>query len=182
MASITLLVIALIIPLQRWVLERRRYTTISGTFKPGLIDLGRWNYALFGAIAFLLVLLTIAPLIMLVLGSFMTRIGYFVLGFTLDHWKLILSDPLFLDAARTTLLLGLFASIGSPLALLADRLHPGTNAITRPVGVGLDGMVYRGHTGNPLRAGVIVAVPWHSRSSRALRDHMGVVPRRAPAG
>ena len=52
---------------------------------------------------------------MLVLGSFMTRIGYFVLGFTLDHWNLILKDPLFLDAARTTLLLGLFASIGGPL-------------------------------------------------------------------
>ena len=115
LASITLLVIALIIPLQRWVLERRRYTTISGTFKPGLIDLGRWNYVLFGAVAVLLVLLTVAPLLMLVLGSFMTRIGYFVLGFSLEHWKLILSDPLFLNAARTTLLLGLFASIGSPL-------------------------------------------------------------------
>ena len=135
LASITLLVIALIIPLQRWVLERRRYTTISGTFKPGLIDLGRWNYALFGAVAFLLVLLTIAPLLMLVLGSFMTRIGYFVLGFTLDHWKLVLSDRLFLDAARTTLVLGLFASIGSPFLfsliayiLVRTRL-PGRSAL-----------------------------------------------------
>jgi iron(III) transport system permease protein len=135
LASITLLVIALIIPLQRWVLERRRYTTISGTFKPGLIDLGLWNYALFVAVASLLVLLTIAPLLMLVLGSFMTRIGYFVLGFTLDHWKLILSDPLFLDAARTTLILGLFASIGSPLLfsliayiLVRTRL-PGRSAL-----------------------------------------------------
>ena len=44
LASITLLMIALIIPLQRWILERRRYTTITGSFRPGLIDLGRWNY------------------------------------------------------------------------------------------------------------------------------------------
>jgi iron(III) transport system permease protein len=65
----------------------------------------------------------------------MTRIGYFVLGFTLDHWKLVLSDPLFLDAARTTLVLGLFASIGSPFLfsliayiLVRTRL-PGRSAL-----------------------------------------------------
>jgi iron(III) transport system permease protein len=109
------LVIALIIPLQRWVLERRRYTTITGSFKPGLIDLGRWNYVLFGGILFLIVLLTIIPCLMLLLGSFMTRIGYFVLGFTLDNWRLVLNDTLFLDATRTTLMLGFFAAIGSPL-------------------------------------------------------------------
>jgi iron(III) transport system permease protein len=115
LASITLLLIALIIPLQRWVLERRRYTTITGNFKPGLIDLGRWNYVLFGIIIFLLLLLTVIPAFMLVLGSFMTRIGYFVLGFTLDNWKLVLNDQLFRNAASTTLILGLFAAIGSPL-------------------------------------------------------------------
>lgn len=115
LASITLLLIALIIPMQRWVLDRRRYTTITGNFKPGLIDLGRWNYVLFAAIVFLLLLLTIIPSLMLVLGSFMTRFGYFVLGFTLDHWRLVLNDQLFLDAASTTLILGLFAAVGSPL-------------------------------------------------------------------
>ena len=115
LASITLLLIALIIPMQRWVLERRRYTTITGNFKPGLIDLGRWNHILFGTILFLLLMLTVIPALMLVLGSFMTRIGYFVLGFTLDHWKLVLNDQLFLSAASTTLILGLFAAVGSPL-------------------------------------------------------------------
>ncbi len=115
LASITLLLIALIIPMQRWVLERRRYTTITGNFKPGLIDLGRWNHVLFGVIVSLLMLLTVIPSLMLVLGSFMTRIGYFVLGFTFDHWRLVLKDQLFLDAAGTTLILGLFAAVGSPL-------------------------------------------------------------------
>ena len=115
LASVTLVLIALIIPIQRWILERRRYTTITGNFKPGLIDLGRWNHALFGIIVFLLLLLTVIPALMLVLGSFMTRIGYFVLGFTLDHWRLVLNDQLFLDAAGTTLILGLFAAVGSPL-------------------------------------------------------------------
>ena len=115
LASVTLSMIALIIPLQRWILERRRYTTITGSFRPGLIDLGRWNYVSFGIIATLLVLLTVGPLCILVMGSFMTRIGYFVLGFTLDHWKLVLSDPVFLKALRTTLALGGTAAFLSPL-------------------------------------------------------------------
>ncbi|MEK6601853.1 MAG: ABC transporter permease subunit [Candidatus Binatota bacterium] len=115
LASITLLMIAVIIPLQRWILERRRYTTITGSFRPGLIDLGRWNYVAFGLIAFLLALLTAGPALILLLGSFMTRIGYFVLGFTLDHWRLVLSDPVFLKALRTTLVLATTAAVASPL-------------------------------------------------------------------
>jgi len=114
LASITLLLIALIIPLQRWILERRRYTTITGSFRPGLIDLGRWTYVAFGLIAALLVLLTIGPLVVLLLGSFMDRIGYFELGFTLGHWKLVLTDPVFLKALSTTLVLATTAAIASP--------------------------------------------------------------------
>ena len=115
LASMTLLMIALIIPLQHWILERRRYTTITGSFRPGLIDLGRWNHVAFGLISLLLVLLTVGPLVVLVFGSFMTRIGYFVLGFTFDHWKFVLSDPVFIKALRTTLLLGTTAGVVSPL-------------------------------------------------------------------
>ncbi len=114
LGSITMLVIAIIIPLQRWILQRRRYTTITGSFRPGLIDLGAWNYVTFGLIGLLLVLLTIGPLCVLVFGSFMTRIGYFVLGFTLDHWRLVLADPVFLKALRTTLIISTTAAIGSP--------------------------------------------------------------------
>jgi iron(III) transport system permease protein len=115
LASLTLLMIALIIPLQRWILERRRYTTITGSFRPGLIDLGKWNYVTFGAIALLLALLTVGPLAILVLGSFMQRIGYFVLGYTLDHWRFVLNDPVFVKALRTTLILALTAAALSPL-------------------------------------------------------------------
>ncbi|HET9395496.1 MAG TPA: ABC transporter permease subunit, partial [Nitrospiraceae bacterium] len=115
LASLTLLMIVLIIPLQRWILQRRRYTTITGSFRPGLIDLGRWNYVTLGAIALLLALLTVGPLAILVLGSFMQRIGYFVLGYTLDHWRFVLSDPVFVKALRTTLILAVTAAVCSPL-------------------------------------------------------------------
>jgi iron(III) transport system permease protein len=115
LASMTLMIVALIIPLQRWILERRRYTTITGSFRPGLIDLGYGNYVSFAAVVCLLVLLTAGPMAILVLGSFMSRIGYFELGFTLDHWKLILNDPVFLKSLKTTVILATTAAIGSPL-------------------------------------------------------------------
>ncbi len=56
LASVTLMLIAVIIPVQRWVLERRRYTTITGSFRPGIVDLRAWNYVIFAVIALLIVL------------------------------------------------------------------------------------------------------------------------------
>lgn len=135
LASITLLIIALIIPLQRWILERRRYTTITGSFRPGLVDLGKWNRAAFFVIATLLALLTIGPLVVLVLGSFMQRIGYFMLGFTIEHWRLVLTDPVFVKALRTTLVLASAAAVCSPLVfsvlayIIARTKLPGRHAL-----------------------------------------------------
>ncbi len=115
LASLTLIVIAFIIPLQRWILQRRRYTTITGSFRAGLIDLGPWNQVLFVLIGALLLLLTIMPVVVLFVAGLMNRIGYFQLGFTLDHWTLVLGDKAFLSALRTTLMLGFMAAVGSPL-------------------------------------------------------------------
>ncbi len=117
LASITLLVVALIIPLQRWILQRRQYTTITGSFKPGLIKLGKWKWPVFGAIGILIFLLTLLPAVMLVLSSFMTRTGYFNINpvFTLDHWNLVLTDNAFVDALKTTLILASLSALLSPL-------------------------------------------------------------------
>lgn len=115
LASLTLVMLALIIPLQRWILERRRYTTITGSFRPGLVDLGWGNYLALVVIGFVVFLLTICPMIVLVLGSFMTRMGYFALGFTTSHWRAVLSDSVFLGALGNTLILSATAAICSPL-------------------------------------------------------------------
>src|SRR5438093_2355199 len=50
LASLTLVLIALIIPLQRWLLHRRQITTVTGRFRPGLIEMGRWRLLPFGLI------------------------------------------------------------------------------------------------------------------------------------
>ncbi|MDH3664830.1 MAG: ABC transporter permease subunit [Alphaproteobacteria bacterium] len=45
----------------------------------------------------------------------MSRIGYFMLGFTLEHWAFVLNDPTFMHALRTTLMISTAAAFGSPL-------------------------------------------------------------------
>ena len=125
LASLTLVLIAFIIPLQRWILTRRRYTTVSGSFRPGLVDLGRWKWPAF---AFVISdhVITVFTLLVLIAGSFMTRIGYFNIDpvFTLLHWKFVLAAPLFLTGLRTTLILAMASGILSPLlfALIAYTL------------------------------------------------------------
>jgi iron(III) transport system permease protein len=137
LASVTLLIVALIIPMQRWILRRRHYTTITGSFKPGLIELGKWRWPICAAIGTLIVLLTLLPAVMLVLSSFMTRTGYFNIDpvFTLEHWKLVLTDNAFIDAFKTTLILATMSALLSPLLfsilayILVHTRWPGGDAL-----------------------------------------------------
>ena len=77
LASVTLIIIAIIYPLSRWLATRRSYTTVSGSFRPGLIDMGKLQPFIFAGIVTLILLLTLVPIATLVLGSFMTRVGFF---------------------------------------------------------------------------------------------------------
>lgn len=117
LASLTLGVVALIIPFQRWILHRRQYTTVRAAFKPGLVDLGIWKYVVFAVILALLVLLTIGPGISLLLGSMMVRSGWFSLDptFTVRHWTFVFTDSLFIGALRTTMIMAFTAAIFSPI-------------------------------------------------------------------
>ena len=116
-ASLTLVIIAFIFPLQRWVTRRRHYTTITGKFSPGLIDLGGWKWVFLGAILSLLILLTALPIVVLIIGSFMNHVGFFnaTPTWTLDHWHRVFSDELFAIGLRTTLTLAIVAGVASPL-------------------------------------------------------------------
>ncbi len=117
LASLTMVIIAVIFPMQRWIVARRQYTTLTGTFKPGLIDIGRWRWAVLFGIVFLLAMFTALPFIIIVIGSFMSRVGFFnaVPTWTLDHWRLVLTDDIFLRGLRTTTILAVSAGVGSPL-------------------------------------------------------------------
>ena len=116
MGSITLIVIAIVIPLQRWLTQRRRYQTVTGHMRTGLIDLGRARYHVFGAVLFLVALLTVIPLFTMVTATFMVRAGFWHTTplFTIDHWSSLFSDTLFWDGLKTTLILGLSTGLLSP--------------------------------------------------------------------
>jgi iron(III) transport system permease protein len=115
LASITLVLIAILIPLQRWLLGRRNVTTVTGRFRPGLVDAGRWRWLAFGLIVLVLLLLNVVPLVTVILGSFMTRAGFFQLTqvFTLKHWANVLTDNAFRTALfNTVFLAGVTAIVG----------------------------------------------------------------------
>jgi iron(III) transport system permease protein len=137
LASITLFVVALIIPIQRWLIQRRLYTTVTGSYKPGLVDLGRWRQVVFGFIVAVLILMLAAPLVSLVLGSVMFRAGIFSLtpAFSLDHWTFVLNDQLFLNSLMNTVWLASTTALISPILfsilayLIVRTKWPGRNLL-----------------------------------------------------
>jgi iron(III) transport system permease protein len=117
LASVTMVVIALVVPLQRWVLRRRVYATVSSSFTPGRIALGRWRIPVFSGTIGVLFVLAGLPAITLAVGSFMTRVGFFNIPdiWTLQHWQEVFSNPSFGGALYTTLTLACTAAIAGPI-------------------------------------------------------------------
>jgi len=117
LASVTLLIVALIVPLQRWLTQRHDYTVVTGSYKPGLIDMGMGRWFIFAGILTLLVLMVLAPLFSLALGSIMYRAGVFSLNviFSLKHWQFIMAEELFWSAFKNTLFLAMTTAIISPI-------------------------------------------------------------------
>jgi iron(III) transport system permease protein len=117
LASITLLILAIIIPLQHWVTNRRYVTTVTSSYKSGLLDIGRWRYAALAFVSLLVLLVTVVPTFVVILGSFMTRVGFFDLPkvWTTRHWQYVFDSPDFQSALQTTLILALVAALVSPL-------------------------------------------------------------------
>lgn len=151
LASLTLLIILAVIPLQRWLLTRRQYTTISGNFKPGLTHLGWLQPVAFASVAIIVAMLTIVPTLTLLGGSFMTRAGFFQATptYTLKHWETVLADPIFFRALETTFVISMSTAVISPIIfsmiayVLVRRKWPG-NAILDSIfwfSAGIPGML-----------------------------------------
>ena len=117
LASIVLAVIAIIVPTQRWLITRKRYTVVTGQFKPGLIQLGPWRPLIFGLLVVTVALLTVVPVLTLVGGSFMTRVGWFTSKpmFTFVHWQEVLTDRFFLTSLMNTFVLSVSTAVVSPM-------------------------------------------------------------------
>jgi iron(III) transport system permease protein len=117
LGSITLILLLIVAPLQRWLTTRRNFTTITSKMRPALIDLGRWRWPVFGLVLLLGAMLVLVPIFSVIAASFMTRFGFFNLPqpWTMAHWSRAIHDSVFERSIRNTLAIGLIVAIVGPL-------------------------------------------------------------------
>jgi iron(III) transport system permease protein len=115
-AALATLGLAAILPLifaQRWLATRRQYTTLTGRLQAQPVRLGRWRIPVFLGVLFVVLTLTVIPLIFVALASFMKLFGFFNIPdpYTVGHWVTIFNDEIFLQSIGNTLLMSSGAAI-----------------------------------------------------------------------
>ncbi|MGA2396404.1 MAG: iron ABC transporter permease [Candidatus Lustribacter sp.] len=117
LGSVTLLLLLIAVPIQRWLTTRRTYTTVGGRMQPNLIDFGRWRWPVFSLLAGMVGLLVLVPLLSVIAGSLMTRFGFFNLAhpWTLANWQRTLSTPAFSQALVNTFEIAIVSAVVAPI-------------------------------------------------------------------
>jgi iron(III) transport system permease protein len=117
LGSVTLVLLLIAMPVQRWLTTRRSYTTVTGRIQPAMMDLGRWTWPVFALIAAVVGLLVVVPLASVIAGSFMTRFGFFSLAhpWTLGNWQRTLSTPAFDQSLFNTFEIAIVSAVVAPI-------------------------------------------------------------------
>jgi iron(III) transport system permease protein len=114
LGSVLLVVLLLMVALQRLYLHKRVYRTIAGRgFSTRVTPLGHWRWPVFGVVAVTAATISILPVAVLIMGTFMRAFGYFNIPnpWTIEHWQRVVSDPLLVRSFQNTLLVGLGSAI-----------------------------------------------------------------------
>jgi iron(III) transport system permease protein len=113
LGSVILIFLAAFIPIQRKLIARRQFITVTGQFKPKVIELGIWRIPATIFVGLVVFLLDIVPVLSVFGGSFMTRFGFFNLPktWTVEYWQMALSDTRILQALQNTLIIAFSAAI-----------------------------------------------------------------------
>ncbi len=114
LGSIFLLVLLIMVVLQRRYLGQRLYRTVSGRgFSTNPTSLGRWRWPIFSAVAFIAFTVTVVPLMVLLMGTFMRAFGYFNIPrpWTIENWQRVLADPSLIKSLWNTLIVGLGTAV-----------------------------------------------------------------------
>lgn len=118
--ALAVLILGAMLPLvfaQQWLTRRRLFTTVTGQFRSQPLRLGRWRVpALLFLLAVTVVVLGV-PVGFALLGTFMKLFGFFHIAdpWTLNNWKTVLTDDLFLRSLRNTLVLALGTAVAAVL-------------------------------------------------------------------
>ena len=116
--ALAVVILAAMLPLvlaQQWLTRGRRYTTLTGQFQNQPHRLGRWRAP---ALALVLALVSIVlgvPVVFALLGTFMKLFGFFHIAdpWTLNNWKTVLTDELFLRLLHNTVVLAVGTAVAA---------------------------------------------------------------------
>ncbi len=113
---LSLMILAIMLPLviaQQRYTSRRSFATVSGKFRAQQTKLGSWKWPLFGLVATLVLTITVLPIGLVVMGTFMKIFGQFGISdaWTLEHWRTALSSANFMRAMLNSILIAGGASL-----------------------------------------------------------------------
>ena len=119
LGSVFLLVLAILLVFYwKYLGANKKFTVVTGQGYSTLrVKLGKWKYVALGGCLLYIAVMMVLPLVFLVVGSFMRRYGFFHIAspFTLNHWKSLLADPIFLLALKNSLIIAFTTALGGVL-------------------------------------------------------------------
>ncbi len=114
LSSVFMFVVIGLVFLNRWVIQRRQYTTVTGKgYRTSPIRLGRWRWVTFFFVIMYGLVFLILPFAILIVGTFMKISGMFDLPepWTLSHWQAVLNDPLFMRSFYNSMIMCASAAV-----------------------------------------------------------------------
>lgn len=104
LATIGLFAILPLVLIQRFLISRRSFTTLSGRVQVQSARLGRGRWIAFALVCATVFVLTILPLGFLLAATFMKLFGFFDIPqpWTLNNWATVLTDDLFVRSLVNT--------------------------------------------------------------------------------
>jgi len=118
LSTFMLIVLLLVTIVYQRLGRRTGYATILGRGAAlRQLDIGRARWLVAAVLFLILAVSLLGPLVMLTCGSFMKLFGFFNISapFTIDHWREVLGDPIFLRALWNSLALSGGAGLGGVL-------------------------------------------------------------------
>jgi iron(III) transport system permease protein len=114
--ALAVLILGAMLPLvfmQQWLTRGRRYTTVTGQFRNQVHRLGRWRAPAQALVLALVLVVLGVPVCFALLGTFMKLFGFFGIPepWTIDNWKTVLTDDLFLRSLSNTLVLAVGTAV-----------------------------------------------------------------------
>lgn len=113
LATLGLFIVAPLILVQRWLITRKDYTTITGRIRLAPMRLGRWRWPAFALLLLFVLAVTVVPVSFLIVASFMKLFGFFTIPepFTLAQWSSVLGSEEFFAALASTLKMAVGAAL-----------------------------------------------------------------------